>query len=48
MILRESLTLVVPRRRAGLAAAYGASRLIATMLFGLSPDRSADLRRVAR
>ena len=37
MILRESLALVLPGRRVGVAAAYGASRLVATMLFGLSP-----------
>ncbi len=37
MILRESLTLVCLGVAAGIAAAYGASRLVATMLFGLSP-----------
>ncbi len=37
MILRESLTLVCFGVAAGIAAAYGASRLVATMLFGLSP-----------
>ena len=37
MILRESLTLVCLGVASGVAAAYGASRLIATMLFGLSP-----------
>jgi predicted permease len=37
MILRESLTLVCLGVAAGTAAAYGASRLIASMLFGVSP-----------
>jgi ABC-type antimicrobial peptide transport system permease subunit len=37
MILRESLTLVCLGVAAGIAAACGASRLIASMLFGLSP-----------
>jgi predicted permease len=37
MMLRESLTLVCLGVAVGLAAAYGASRLVATMLFGLSP-----------
>ena len=37
MILRESLILVCLGVASGLAGAYGASRLIATMLFGLSP-----------
>jgi predicted permease len=36
MILRESLTLVVVGLAAGIAIAAGASRLVATMLFGLS------------
>jgi ABC-type antimicrobial peptide transport system permease subunit len=37
MILRESLTLVCLGVASGLAGAYIGSRLIATMLFGLSP-----------
>jgi predicted permease len=37
MILRESLALVGLGIAAGMAAAYGAGRLVATMLFGLSP-----------
>jgi predicted permease len=37
MILRESLALVCLGVAAGIAAAYGASRLIASMLFELSP-----------
>jgi predicted permease len=37
MILRESLTLVCLGVAAGIGTAYGASRLIASMLFGLSP-----------
>ena len=37
MILRESLTLVCLGVAAGITAAFGASRLIASMLFGLSP-----------
>jgi predicted permease len=37
MILGESLTLVCLGVACGLAGAYGASRLVATMLFGLSP-----------
>jgi predicted permease len=37
MILRESLALVSLGIACGIAAAYGASRLVAAMLFGLSP-----------
>jgi predicted permease len=37
MVLRESLRLVCLGVAAGIAAAYGASRLVASMLFGLSP-----------
>jgi ABC-type antimicrobial peptide transport system permease subunit len=37
MILRESLALVCLGIVAGMAAAYGSGRLVATMLFGLSP-----------
>jgi predicted permease len=37
MMLRESLTLVCIGVVAGVAAACGSSRLVATMLFGLSP-----------
>jgi predicted permease len=37
MILRESLALVCLGIVAGMAAAYGSARLVATMLFGLSP-----------
>jgi len=41
MILRESLTLVCLGVASGLAGAYIGSRLIATMLFGLSPTDPA-------
>jgi predicted lysophospholipase L1 biosynthesis ABC-type transport system permease subunit len=37
MILREALTLVCLGIGSGIAAAYGASRLVASMLFALSP-----------
>jgi ABC-type antimicrobial peptide transport system permease subunit len=36
MILRDSLTIVCLGVGAGIAAAYSASRLVATMLFGMS------------
>jgi predicted permease len=38
MMLRESLAIVGLGVAAGIAAAYGTSRLVATMLFGLSPN----------
>ena len=37
MMLRESLGLVCLGILAGIVAAYGLSRLVASMLFGLSP-----------
>jgi ABC-type antimicrobial peptide transport system permease subunit len=37
LVMRESMTLVVVGIVIGLAVALGASRLIATLLFGLAP-----------
>jgi hypothetical protein len=44
MILRESLALVCLGIVAGMAAASGSARLVATMLFGAVADGSSDLR----